>query len=605
MTLDNITPLPVLLPLTMAAALVALEKMPRNKWLLDLLSMATTLAVLSFDLLLFTRSFSRTIVYWFGGWRPMNGFPVGIAFSVDPAGAGFAALAALLAAAGLLFSWHYFRAVGTFYHSLMLLFLASMQGFALTGDLFNMFVYFELMGVAAYALTGYKIEDTGPLEGALNFSVMNSIGAFFVLFGIGLVYARTGGLNLAWAGEYLQRHGADRTLVVAFMLLVIGFLVKGAIVPFHFWLPDAHAVAPTPASMLFSGVMVELGLYAIARIYWTVFSSSLEILPLRDLLLCVGVATALLGAFMACLQRHMKRLLAYSTVSHSGMILSGIALLDRGGLAGTLLYIASHGLIKGGLFIGTGIVLYHYSSIDEEKLRGKGRKLWLTGPLFCISGLALAGLPPFGTCTGKAMLERSAEGLGYGWISPILMICSALTGGAVLRAGGSVFFGLGTPNFISDSAPTAGDREPPETAPGSPKTPVMMWSPFLLLLLLSLAAGLFPQGAERAASAASRFTDAAGYREVVLRAQWRAAAALSPTGAGEWKSGAASALLAVLVACAFLFGAPLPASLLKLIKRLVKPVLGLFRSIHSGYIGDYVTWLMIGSSVLLLVAILL
>jgi multicomponent Na+:H+ antiporter subunit D len=601
-TVEIMTPLPVLLPLAMAALLVALESMPRNKWLLDILAMATTLAVLCLDLVLLVRSFTGTIVYWFGGWRPMAGFPVGIAFSVDPAGAGFAALAALLTAAGLLFSWHYFRSIGTFYHSLMLLFLASMQGFSLTGDLFNMFVYFELMGVAAYALTGYKIEDTGPLEGALNFSVMNSIGAFFVLFGIGLVYARTGGLNLAWAGDYLQLHRADRPLVIAFMLLVIGFLVKGAIVPFHFWLPDAHAVAPTPASMLFSGVMVELGLYAVARIYWTVFSSSVEILPLRELLLGIGAATAVIGAFMACIQRHMKRLLAYSTVSHSGMMLAGIALLDARGLAGTLLYIASHGLVKAGLFIGTGIVLYHYSSVDEEKLRGKGRALWLTGPLFCIAALALAGLPPFGTCVGKAIIEKSAQALHYGWISPLFLICSALTGGAVLRAGGSVFFGLGTPNFMSESAPTAGDREPPETSAGSAKTPVMMWLPLLLVLGLSLAAGALPQVSERAAAAASRFTDAAGYRDAVLRSLPQTAPELSPEGYGEWHSGALGALLAVAVACAFLFSAPLPAPVLKGVKRVLKPVMSLFRVIHSGYIGDYVTWFMIGAALLLLVA---
>jgi multicomponent Na+:H+ antiporter subunit D len=589
----------------MAAVLAALEKIRSKQEVLDLLSFGSGLAVLAFDLALLVRSFDDTIVYWFGGWRPMGGFPVGIVFAIDPAGAALAAIAAFLNVMGFLFSWHYFRAIGTFYHSLMLLFLASMQGFCLTGDLFNMFVFFELMGVAAYALTGYKIEDTGPLEGALNFSVMNSVGAFLVLIGIGLVYGKTGGLNLAWAGTWLQQHGADRTMTVAFMLLVIGFLIKAAIVPFHFWLPDAHAVAPTPASMLFSGIMVELGLYAVARIYWSVFSTSVDFLTLRDLLLCVGVATAVIGAFMACLQRHMKRLLAYSTVSHSGMMLAGFALLEKSALGGTLVYLAGHGFIKAGLFIGTGTILYHYSSMDEEKLRGKCRRLWLTATLFTVSGLALAGLPPFGTCAGKAIIEKSAEALGYGWISPIFLVASALTGGAVLRIAGSVFFGWGTPNFLSETAPTSGDREPPETAVNTGKTPVLMWLPFLLLVLCGFAVGVIPEVAERAAQAAARFTDAVGYREAVLKGIKLGAPPLHQLGEPDWRAGAAAALAALAAAALFLFRLPLPAPLLSGYKAIHKPVISLFRGIHSGYIGDYITWFMIGAGVMTLVSVLL
>jgi multicomponent Na+:H+ antiporter subunit D len=604
--MDIITPLPVVVPLIMAALLVALEKVKGPHRLLDLFSMATALSVLALDILLFHRSLGSTIVYWFGGWLPIGRFPVGIAFVIDPAGAGLAAMTAFLTVMGLFFSWHYFKAIGTYYHSLMLLFLASMEGFTLTGDLFNMFVYFELMGVAAYALTGYKIEDTGPLEGALNFSVMNSIGAFFVLFGIALIYAKTGGLNLAWAGWYLQQHGADRTLVVAFILLVIGFLVKGAIIPFHFWLPDAHAVAPTPASMLFSGIMVELGLYAVARIYWTVFSTTVAILPLRDLLLSVGLATALIGAFMACMQRHMKRLLAFSTVSHSGMMLAGIALLDSTALGGTFVYLLGHGLIKAGLFIGTGIILYHYSSVDEEKLRGKCRHLWLTRILFTVSGLALAGLPPFGTCSGKAIIEKSAEALGYGGaISAIFMVASALTAGAVLRAGGSVFYRLGSANFLSESAPTSGDREPPEASAEKEKTPFMMYFPFLLLVAASLLVGVVPQVADIAARAAIRFTDSFGYQAAVLGGAGGVPAPVPAQGGVEWKSGGMTALLALLIAAIFLYSAPLPSPLLRGIKGAVKPVVQLLRGIHSGYIGDYVTWFMIGAGIMAFFSVVL
>ena len=133
----------------------------------------------------------------------------------------------------------------------------------------------------------------------MNFAVMNCIGAFLVLIGIGMVYARTGGLNMAWAGARLAAGRLRPPFWLHLLLLSIGFLVKGAIVPFHFWLPDAHAVAPTPASLLFSGIMVELGLYAVARIYWIVFHGAVACPLLRNLLLAIGLATAILGACMA------------------------------------------------------------------------------------------------------------------------------------------------------------------------------------------------------------------------------------------------------------------------------------------------------------------
>jgi multicomponent Na+:H+ antiporter subunit D len=535
----------------------------------------------------------------------MRGFPVGIAFVIDPAGAGFAAMSAFLTVMGLLFSWHYFKAIGTYYHTLMLLFLASMQGFCLTGDLFNMFVFFELMGVAAYALTGYKIEDTGPLEGALNFTVMNSIGAFMLLFGIGLVYGRTGGLNLAWAGAYLHQHGADRALIVAFVLLSVGFLVKGAIMPFHFWLADAHAVAPTPASMLFSGIMVELGLYAVARIYWSVFGTSLKLPVLRNLLLCSGLATALLGACMACIQRHLKRLLAFSTVSHSGMMLAGIALLNSSALSGTFLYIAGHGFIKAGLFVGTGIILYHYNSVDEEKLRGKGRELWLTGLCFCLSGLALAGIPPFGTWAGKAMLEQSADEMGYGWLAAIFLLCSALTGGAVLRATGAIFLGLGTPNFLSSSAPASGEWEPPETLAERRATPIMMRLPLVLLIAAALAAGLLPQAARKSSEAAARFTDGRAYQAAVLRSEQIVSTAVRHERPEKLGMGTAGGIMALAVAGAFLFRAPLPKSCRKSIKAAAQPAISVLRNVHSGYIGDYIIWFMIGASMMMLISTVL
>src|SRR5205085_10166280 len=123
---------------------------------------------------------------WFGGWKPRDGVSVGISFTVDPFGAALAALIATLVTAALVFSWRYFDEVGTLFHVLMLVFLGAMSGFVLSGDLFNMFVWFELMSVAAYALTGYRVEEASPLQGAINFAVTNTIGSLCILFAIGL-----------------------------------------------------------------------------------------------------------------------------------------------------------------------------------------------------------------------------------------------------------------------------------------------------------------------------------------------------------------------------------------------------------------------------------
>jgi len=187
-------------------------------------------------------SANDNLVYWLGNWRPRNGIALGICFVVDPVGAGIATLCSLITLTALVFSTQYFESAGALYHVLVLIFLAAMCGFSLPGDAYNMFVFFELMSASAFALCGYKTEECESLQGAANFAVTNTIGGFLVLNGIALLYARTGALNLAQIAESLGSN-IDNLIICAFLLTTAGFLVKAAIVPFHFWLADAHAVA--------------------------------------------------------------------------------------------------------------------------------------------------------------------------------------------------------------------------------------------------------------------------------------------------------------------------------------------------------------------------
>src|SRR5438067_5316654 len=401
--------LPVAVPLLAAAFLAAVNRhVPR--WMADAFALLASISTCAGCTLLMLQSSPQTIVYWFGGWAPRSGAAIGISFVIDPFGAGLAAFAAALVTVALVFSLRYFDSVGTLYHVLMMAFLGAMCAFCLTGDLFNLFVWFELMSAAAFALCGYKTEQAGPLAGSLNFAITNTIGAFLVLSGIGLLYGRTGALNMAQVGRSLG-NTADGLVVVAFALILCGFAVKAALVPFHFWLADAHAVAPTPVCILFSGVMVELGLYAVARVYWSAMDGPLAAhrVALTGLLLTVGTITAILGGVMSFGQRHLKRLLAYSTISHMGLMLIGFALLRPEALAGVALYVIGHGLVKAALFLVSGILLHRLATVDEFELQGRARDLRGTGLLWVFAGLGLAGLPPFAGFLGESAMEESAE----------------------------------------------------------------------------------------------------------------------------------------------------------------------------------------------------
>ncbi len=484
--MDQLLVLVVVMPLLVAAAVTACGPLLRSgRRILDVVAILTAACVAVMLGVIMIQTAGGDQVYWFAGFRPARGVSIGIDFEVQPLSAGLACLAAVLVTAAMTFSWRYFERVATYYHALMLTFLAGIVGFCLTGDLFDLFVWFELMGVSAYALTAYRPEERGPIQGALNFAITNSVGAYLSLSGIGLIYGRTGALNMAQIGASIAKHPADRLVVVAFLLVIAGLLIKSAIVPFHFWLADAHAVAPTPVCVLFSGVMVELGLYGIARVYWSVFGQALgHRAAISHVLLALGLLTAVIGALFCFRERHIKRMLAFSTISHAGMFLIGIALLTPLGLAGAAVYVIGHGLVKGALFLCTGIVLHRLGSVNEPWLHGRGQPLRVTGVVFTLAGLGLADLPPFATFLGKGWIEASA-GL---WLIPILIVCSSLAAGPCCA-----WPAVSSPA----SVPPAEDRRWPgrrpetsETTGGKDRTPLTMIIPPVILVIAAIAVGL-------------------------------------------------------------------------------------------------------------------
>ena len=498
----------------------------------------------------------------------------------------------MLALASLVFSSQYFDTAANHYHALVLAFVAAMCGFCLTGDLFNLFVFFELMSAAAFALCGYKTEDPGSLQGSLNFAVTNTIGAYFVLSGIGVLYARTGALNMAQIGRALAGGSVDKSVVIAFTFVVFGYLIKAAVVPFHFWLADAHAVAPTPVCILFSGVMVEMGLYATARLYWAVFDPALHehLTGLRTLFVSIGVATALAAALMCYLQRNLKRLLAFSTINHVGIMTIGIGVFSPQGLAGSAVYTLGHGCIKSALFLVAGILLHRFGSVDEFELHGRGCGERWTGLVFLLGGIGLCGSPFSGLSAGDDLIQAAAASLGFPWIRWIILLASAVTAAAVFRVGARVFLSWGPSEDEIGGAPPS--KEERETEAGNQETPATMFIPALVAALAGLLLGVDSSLASQASSATLRFEDAGTYAMHVLKG--RPSASLGSTH--PMRPDLLMGLFALLISWAIALTNLFSPQARQLARFTAKPFQLLHR-VHSGHVGDYVAFLTFGMAV--------
>jgi multicomponent Na+:H+ antiporter subunit D len=600
---EKLAPLAVAGPFLVAAIFAA--SLPLSRRRDDIVAIVTSAGGAVFVGALLMNALGRPwpVVTFLGGWEPRKGVSLGISMAYDPLSASLAMLAAVLVCAAFLFAWRYFDTVGPIFHAMVLVFGGSMAGFCLSGDLFNMFVFFELMSVAAYALTAYRVEAAGPLQGALVFAVSNTIGAVFILFGISLLYAKTGALNLAQIGDVLARAPADGVVIGAFACLVIGFMVKAAVVPFHFWLADAYAVAPTPACVIFSGVMSDLGIYAIARLYWTVFSGPLgpHAEGVTVVFLVLGGITALWGAVMCLAQHHLKRLLAFATMSQIGLALIGVGLLTSEGVAAAAMLILADGLLRAGLFVCVGAVIHRCGSVNELKLHRLGRVLpWPLGAIFLLGAVGLAAPPFLGAFQGKRLLEHAAIETGHGWIVAVFLAATILTAAGLLRAGARVFLGWGTPRSEDVSAFGEGTDLEEEDELVGPRgyTPPVMIGLGGVLVVAGLLIGLVPGLVQGALDASQRFVERGAYAAAVLHdvALPKPTAPPVPT---HWDA----IVIAVLASAAALALAwailrrprvrmMVPAGVRQPVERGVVAL----RRLHSGQAGDYVAWLTLGAA---------
>lgn len=593
MTNPPISPaLPVAVPLLGAAVLAGARKwLPRVA--IDTIALLTAIATLALSMTLLLGAVHHgASVYWLGGWWPNGSMALGIGLVIEPIGAGLAVLAGLLVSLALLFSWRFVNSGANHLQPLMLIFLAAMSGFSLTGDLFNLFVFFELMSIAAFALCGLKTEEPAPLQGSFNFAITNSVAGFLILTGIALLYSATGALNMAQIGLSLHnRH--DPLVLFAWTLLACGFLTKGATVPFHLWLPDAHAVAPTPVCVLFSGLMVELGLYAVARIHYAIFGAAFasHLHAFHLILFSFGAASVLLAGVMCYAEHHLKRMLAFSTICHTGLMLATLAAGGPLALAAMLTYLLAHALVKGGLFFLSGVLLHSRRSITERELFATGRRLPWIGALWMLGAVGLAAAPPVSLLLGEAGAEHAAELSHLHGLALLFIFGGAMTAAAVFRVGMHTFFGWGE-GTLSDRAADIGEL--PETKPENRQLHAyhVIAPAFCLLLAVGLlfTHGWMPVLRNAAAAMANQpaylHTTYTGQNVPLTQPSWREEIP------GAAARGLLAVALALLIALSSVFRNRLPRRLRAgaFLEHGFRPL----REMQSGHPGDYVLWMTVG-----------
>ena len=579
-----IVPLTVVVPLAAAAVLAGANRhIPGPAR--DALGVSAAMATTVLAAIALSESAHHRIVYWFGGWHPINRTVIGVDYAVDPMGGALALLAGVLAVAALVYSRRFFGPTGGRYPALVLVFVAAAIDFAWTGDLFNMFVAFELVAVTGFILTGYYAEQEAPLQGAINFAVTNTIGGLMVLTGLVMLYAGTGTLNLAQMGQTLSGRSPGAVLAVTFALLAAGFLVKAAVVPWHFWLPDAYGAAPAPACVLLAGIMSELGIFGLARVWETVFDGAIGASAeqrARLVLGGLGILTALVAAAMTLVERHPRRLMGFVVVAHMGLYLLGFSLLRTGALGGVALLAGGDGLTKAAMFLAFGVLGRHRRTTGGRPLRGEGPALAVAAGIAVVGALALADLPPFASSVGKDLLVASAGTAGP-LVEGVFAVTVITSSAALLAVTARAWRG------------DAGDE--PAPAEDAAET-VTRWASFVLLvppvvlLAAALVLGLLPHLAGHAVSTAASFADRGSYAAAVLDGRQVAVTrppaptATLPARLGDLAETAGTVLFAVLIL-----------SRRRMPSALTAATSGL-RRLHSGHIGDQVTWAVLGFAVL-------
>ena len=376
------------------------------------------------------------ISYDLGGWKA----PYGIVYVVDYLSAFVMLFVSGMAAIVLTWSGPSIedeipRSKHYLFYSTWLLCMAGLLGICITGDLFNVFVFLEISSLSSYALISLGKTRRATLS-AFQYLVMGTIGATFVLIGIGLLYQMTGTLNMADIATQLEKvrkfDGStwvgSRTMLVAFAFMTVGLSIKMAVFPLHSWLPNAYTWAPSTVTCFIAATATKVSVYAFVRVIYGIFTPrfAFEVMPLGTAMMVFCLVGIFIASISAIFQSNIKRLLAYSSIAQIGYMLLGISMATPKGLAAGIVHMFNHALIKGGLFMVVGCFVLRIGSSKIDDLRGLGKTMPWTSFAWVIGGLGLIGVPVTAGFVSKWMLLTAAVDAQRWWVAGLMLISSLL-----------------------------------------------------------------------------------------------------------------------------------------------------------------------------------
>lgn len=450
--MEHLPVLVVIIPLLTAPLCVLLDR-PRLAWLAalasSLLSFAAAVGLVAHV------SATGPVSYLLGGWDA----PWGIEYRIDIL-ASYVLLIVTAMAALVLFSAKESvqkeipeASISRFYAAFMLAF-AGLAGIVATGDAFNVFVFLEVSSLATYALISMG-KDRRALNAAFTYLVMGTIGATFILIGIGFLYMMTGTLNMADLAARLPEVADSRTVRAGFAFLTVGIGLKLALFPLHLWLPNAYAYAPSVVTAFLAATATKVAVYLLLRFMLQIFGIdfSLGLMPLDSLLLVLGSIGILSASMVAVYQGNIKRLFAYSSVAQIGYMVLGVGLASATGVMSAILHLFNHALMKGALFLALGAIAYRIGSTTIRDFSGLGRTMPWTMAGIVLGGLSLIGVPGTVGFISKWFLVLATLEQGLWPVALLVLIGSILAVVYVWKLVEAAYFGTPDSNREIREAP--------------------------------------------------------------------------------------------------------------------------------------------------------
>lgn len=492
---------PVLLPIVAGAVLLMIRH--NIRWH-ALLALAVLTAIVGTNGLLLQRVLAEgPISMTMGSWLP----PFGISFTADALGVAFSLTASVVALVCCAYSVRDIDATGRRYgfYPFLLLMMAGVSGAFLTGDMFNLYVWFEVFLISSFGLLILG-SDKAQIDGATKYAILNLVGTTLFLIATGYLYGTFGTLNMADLATKAGQIGEAAPLMTLATLYLLAFGMKAAAFPVNFWLPASYHTPPVITGALFGGLLTKVGIYALLRTLVMIFA--VERLALAGVIGWVAVATMLIGALGALAQSDIRRIAGFLVISGVGIMLAGIALGSNGGLSGAIFYALHSMLALSALYLLGGLMRQRGGSFSLHSLSGLyGTSPFLAGLAFIIS-LAVAGLPPGSGLWPKVMLVRAALDVGAWQIAAAILLSGFLATIALGRVFILAFWRAEIPGV--------------QTATANAMS-VLGCSALMILTLAMLAMGVVPEPFARiATTAASGLLDASAYVHAVF-----------PTGSGS------------------------------------------------------------------------